>query len=94
MKLNENGMFMYEFIVVMGVWWNVGIIFNVFVKIYGIEGILEFVNLIVNLLLGRKMFVRGNIEKFVFYFENLFGVVVKIELWYDNFGKNFFWFLD
>lgn len=85
---------MYEFTVVTGVWRNAGTTSNVFVKIYGTEGILESVNLTANSPPGRKMFARGNIEKFVFHLENSLGVVVKIELWHDNSGKNSSWFLD
>lgn len=89
-----SGMNVYYLIVIIGVWCNVGLMVNVFIKVYGIEDILEVVDLIKSFLLGRKMFGRGSVDRFVFYLEKMFGNVIKIEMWYDNFGKNLFWFLD
>ncbi|XP_022808988.1 polycystic kidney disease protein 1-like 2 [Stylophora pistillata] len=93
-KPTENGTYKYEFTVVTGVWRNAGTTANVFVKIFGTDGILESVNLTANAPPGRRLFARGNIDKFVFHLENSLGIVVKIELWHDNSGKNSCWFLD
>ncbi|PFX12506.1 location of vulva defective 1-like [Stylophora pistillata] len=93
-KPTENGTYKYEFTVVTGVWRNPSTTANVFVKIFGTDGILESVNLTASAPPGRRLFARGNIDKFVFHLEHSLGIVVKIELWHDNSGKNSSWFLD
>ena len=40
------------------------------------------------------MFGRGSIDRFLFHLANSLGIVVKIEMWHDNSGKNCSWFLD
>lgn len=89
-----SGVYDYDVIIVIGVWRNVGIMVNVFMIIYGIEDVVEVVSLIKCFLLGRKMFGWGSFSNYVLNFEKLFGMVIKIEMWYDSFGKNVLWFLD
>ena len=94
MKPTINGTHKYDLTAITGVWRNAGTTASVFVKIYGTEGIVEAVNLTGSSPPGRKMFGRGSIDRFVFHLKQSLGIVIKIEIWHDNSGKNSSWFLD
>ena len=93
-KPTVHGAHTYDVTVTTGVWRNAGSTANVFIKIYGTEGIGDAVNLTENSPPGRKIFGRGSIDRFIFHLENSLGSVIKIEMWHDNSGKNSSWFLD
>ncbi|XP_078351498.1 polycystin family receptor for egg jelly-like isoform X1 [Oculina patagonica] len=93
-KPTAHGTHTYDLTISTGVWRNAGSTASVFIKIFGTEGIVEALNLTESSPPGRKMFGRGSIDRFIFHLENSLGIIVKIEMWHDNFGKNSSWFLD
>lgn len=73
--------------------WRVnGIIVNVGLVIYGSDGNIEDI-ILIDFQLEKIFFFRGSINNFILSLLEVFGLLEKICIWYDNSGDNLFWFL-
>ncbi|KAK3725337.1 hypothetical protein QZH41_008953, partial [Actinostola sp. cb2023] len=92
-KLSPFNTASYEITIETGLWYQCGTTANVAMTITGTENQSDVITIFHEDFPERRLFGRGNIDKFIIHTPSSLGELVCIRIWHDNSGSSPSWFL-